>query len=161
VATLLGQHQYAGCIHAQVRRAQRVDEHRFVQRPRQPAKLAVPGAQGRPRQVQAIARVDRFQPIERLMVLPASHDGVSQKARPGAATLDRQLHRLAHQHLGLATTLPVLARKLLVHQLHCDDGGRPPFQNLARFTADALECIRLPLHLGRHNFDLNPWQFGR
>jgi len=84
-AALLGLHEDAGRVHAQVWRLHRVRSHRFDQRSHQLRELLVPRAQRRLRDRQPFAAVDPFQPIERLIVLPAPHHRVRQQGRPGYA----------------------------------------------------------------------------
>jgi hypothetical protein len=51
----------------------------------------MPAAYGRARKLDAVARVDAFEPMQRQMVLPALDDGVSEQAWSSEPTLDRKL----------------------------------------------------------------------
>jgi hypothetical protein len=88
-AALLGEHQHARRIHAQVRRGQGFGPHGVDQRLHQVGQLLVPGAQGRLGHRQALAGVDAFEPVERLVVLPSPDDGVGQHAGAGDAPAAR------------------------------------------------------------------------
>ncbi len=75
-----------GCVHG-------LREHRIDHRPHQLGQLLVPPAQRRLRDLQPVAGVDPFEPIERLVVLPAPHDRVGEHPGTRDAALDRQLER--------------------------------------------------------------------
>ncbi len=150
---LLGQHEDARRIHAQVRLLHRVRPHRLYQRSHQLRQLLMPRAQRRLRNRQALSAVDPFQPIERLVVLPAPHHRVGQQARPRHASRDGQVDRIGRPHFQWGVAVPILADILLVDDLDDDCGGRPSFEHGACLGAEEFEGLGIALHVGRDELD--------
>lgn len=64
--------------------------------------------------MQALATVDALHPVQGLVVLPTTDQGVGQKAGAGGAPRDRQLHGVGHQDLCAAQDLLLRSGRLLV-----------------------------------------------
>lgn len=77
-AFVLGQHEHARRVEAQVRRLVRIHEHFCDQRRDELGERIVPRAERRLGDVEAFARVDAFEPVKRLVILPPAHDRVRQ-----------------------------------------------------------------------------------
>jgi hypothetical protein len=147
----------AGGIGAEHGLAERVLAHRLDDGPRERGELVVPAADGRAREFDAVARVDPFEPVEGLVVLPAAHDRVGEQAGPGEPALDRQLGRLGNQHRGGAVADAVLGHELRPDHPHDDGGGRAPLEDFAHLLADPLEVLEaLALPVERDELDLHP-----
>jgi hypothetical protein len=147
-AALLCLHQHAGRVGAQVRLLIGILKHSVDERLGQLSELLMPGAHRGLRQSQTFASVDILEPRQRLVILPAPHDRVSEHARAGNTTIDWQLDRRRRQHLGGRIALASLAHELLVDELDDDVGRRAPLQHLALLLADQFECVQaFPLDL--------------
>jgi len=153
-APLLSEHQDTGRVHAQVGLLEGVGAHRVDERPHQLGHLLVPPAQRRLRDLQPFPRVDPFQSVERLVVLPATDDSVGEHPRPGDAVLDRHLDGRGREDLRRLAALAVLADVLLVDEHHRDRARGPPLQDLARLRPDQVEGFRVALDLRRDDLDL-------
>ena len=95
---LLGLHEDARGIDAQVGLGECVAQHRLDQALGEVGELLVPAADRRARELEAVTRVDLLLPIQRQVVLPAIDDGLGEQAGPGEAALDRPLGRIGDQH---------------------------------------------------------------
>ena len=155
LALVLGEHQDAGRIHAHVRLHQRVGEHRLDDRRCERSQLLVPRADRRPGQLEPLAPVDPFEPIERLVVLPAPDDRLGEQARPGRATFDGQFQRGHHDNPGRLAILGLLPHEFQILDPDHDGGRRASLQYLPHVAADLLEGLGLALHLGRGQHDVD------
>lgn len=152
-------HQHARRVGAEVRRVgARVVPHRDDERSRQLRDALVPAADGAAVHVVALAAVAALHSVQRLMVLPASYDGVGQHAGACDATRDGQLERGGLQHRRGLTYLKcvhlLLRDVLATHRAHHDDGGRALLDDFTGVLADAVECVEpLALHVLRQHLD--------
>ncbi len=108
-------------------------------------------------QREPVARVDPLKAVQRLVVLPAAHDGVGEHARAGPAAQDGQVRRVADQHLDRPLARGVLGDELRPDHAH-DDARRPPaLEHLGHLFPDAAEVLEaLLLHLVRDQLDVDP-----
>ena len=151
---VFGQHEHAGRIDAQVRLAICVLEHRFDERACELGKLLVPRAERRLGEVELLAPVDVLEARERLVILPAAHDGVGKHRGAGETALDGQLDGGRGEHVGGSAALAIFAHELLVRDGDDHARSRSALEHLARIGADELERIEsFGQHLRRQDFD--------
>src|SRR5262249_55230883 len=131
-------HEHTGCIDAQVRLLERILTHRTNERLGERCELGVPAAHRRAGEIDAVTPVDIFEAIERQMVLPALDDRVGEHAGTGEPFWDRQLRRLADEHLGRRVPLALLTKELRADDSRDDERGRPSLEYFADFLADSL-----------------------
>jgi hypothetical protein len=158
VAALLRRtHEHARRVRAEVRLRERVPAHRVDDRLGKIRQLSVPAADRRARELDAVAREDALDAVQRLVVLPAPHDRVGEQSRARKPALDRQLRHVGDQHLRRPVPQPVLARKLRPPRHHHDAGRRAALERLRHLLADPVELLEtLLLHVERDQLDLDP-----
>jgi hypothetical protein len=161
-ALLFGLDQDARGVGAQVRRRERVAPHGVDQRARQLGERRVPAAHRRARQLDAVASVDLFEPVQRQVVLPATDDGVREKPGTGQSPLDRQLRRRRAHDLGLGVALAILAHELGSADADHDHRRRAPLDGLAHLLADGLVGVTpVAFHFGRNDLDVDAGKIRR
>jgi hypothetical protein len=160
VATFLfGLHQDAGGVGAQIRGPPRVEPHRLDDGTSERRRLGVPAAHRRPRQLEALARIDLLEPVERQVILPAPDDGVGDQARPRQAACDGQLGHRRDGDLGLGAALAIFAHELGTAHAHDDERAWAALDGLADVFADALEGVEtLALHVVGQDLDFDARQ---
>jgi len=136
--------------------------HRLDQGPCQLGQLGVPGAQRGAVELDPVAPVGALQAVERLMLLPAFHDGIGQQAGAGAAPRDGQLGTRGTQHLGAQRALAPFADELLLDHLDHDQRGGAALDDFALLDADHGERIEpVALDFRGQHLDADPRQMLR
>ncbi len=159
LAALARLHQDARRVGAKVRGLEGILPHRVDERTRQRGELLVPATDGGARELEAFARIDALEPVQRQVVLPAAHDRVGQQARARKTARDRQLERLRRRDPRRRARGALLADELRPLDVDRDERGRAALDDLAHLLADPDEGVEAEaLHLVGDELDLDARQ---